>query len=89
MKPDGTVWIKPIVEKVQIPQTKDGIFVPIYASKLLKYFVEHVRPALQPRTDVLSIWINAYTQDNYHSYNYEYINIMRTVIACFFKSNSL
>ena len=46
------------MEKVPRVQTKDGIFVPLYAARLIKYFVENCRPMLRPRDEVLSVWIN-------------------------------
>ena len=55
---DGSVWIKPVIEKVPRPQTKDGIFVPTYAARLIHFFVENCRPLLLPKPGVISIWIS-------------------------------
>ena len=55
---DGTTWIKPSIEKIQRPQTKDGIFVPRYAANLLNYFLHFVRPHLNPKEGVISCWLS-------------------------------
>ena len=56
---NGPAWIKPYVEKVPRPQTKEGIFVPPYAARLITYFLKNVRHHLHPNQDVVSVWINA------------------------------
>jgi hypothetical protein len=78
---DGSTWIKPAVEKVPRPQTKDGIFVPQYAARLIRFFVENIRPFLKPKKGVLSIWISSIgTPLQGGSYNNR---IQKAIIGCF------
>ena len=78
---NGPAWIKPFVEKVPRPQTKDGIYVPPYAARLINYFIKNIRPILHPNQDVVSVWINARGNSlQGGSYNNR---IQKVMIKCF------
>jgi len=54
----GKMWCKVGVEKKQRLQAKDGIFIPPYVSVILEYYMKEVRPCLNPKKHVISLWIN-------------------------------
>ena len=66
---------------MQRPQTKDGVFVPRYAAKLLDYFIKFVRPHLGPSENLLSLWVSDNGQPlEGASYNRK---IQFAITACF------